>query len=105
MKPVIALIGRPNVGKSTLFNQITKSRDALVADFAGLTRDRKYGDAVFQNKSFIVVDTGGIGENEGGIDTYIYWLRTNRLHVNCVHSVKKFTWLPIKWTVFMLRLL
>jgi len=45
MKPVIALIGRPNVGKSTLFNQITKSRDALVADFAGLTRDRKYGDA------------------------------------------------------------
>ena len=58
MKPVIALIGRPNVGKSTLFNQITKSRDALVADFAGLTRDRKYGDAVFQNKSFIVVDTG-----------------------------------------------
>ena len=71
MKPVIALIGRPNVGKSTLFNQITKSRDALVADFAGLTRDRKYGDAVYQNKSFIVVDTGGIGENEGGIDTYM----------------------------------
>ena len=71
MKPVIALIGRPNVGKSTLFNQITKSRDALVADFAGLTRDRKYGDAVFQNKSFIVVDTGGIGENEGGIDSYM----------------------------------
>jgi len=63
MKPVIALIGRPNVGKSTLFNQITKSRDALVADFAGLTRDRKYGDATYQNKSFIVVDTGGIGEN------------------------------------------
>ena len=71
MKPVIALIGRPNVGKSTLFNQITKSRDALVADFAGLTRDRKYGDAVYQNKSFIVVDTGGIGENEGGIDSYM----------------------------------
>ena len=55
MKPVIALIGRPNVGKSTLLNQITKSRDALVADFAGLTRDRKYGDATYQNKSFIVV--------------------------------------------------
>ena len=71
MKPVIALIGRPNVGKSTLFNQITKSRDALVADFAGLTRDRKYGDAVFQNKSFIVVDTGGIGESEAGIDAYM----------------------------------
>ncbi|MGY0203806.1 ribosome biogenesis GTPase Der [Acinetobacter soli] len=71
MKPVIALIGRPNVGKSTLFNQITKSRDALVADFAGLTRDRKYGDAVYQNKSFIVVDTGGIGEGEAGIDAYM----------------------------------
>ncbi|WP_139850837.1 ribosome biogenesis GTPase Der [Acinetobacter pullicarnis] len=71
MKPVIALIGRPNVGKSTIFNQITKSRDALVADFAGLTRDRKYGDAVFQNKSFIVVDTGGIGESEAGIDAYM----------------------------------
>ncbi|MFP6843486.1 MAG: ribosome biogenesis GTPase Der [Acinetobacter sp.] len=71
MKPVIALIGRPNVGKSTLFNQITKSRDALVADFAGLTRDRKYGDAVYQNKSFIVVDTGGIGESEAGIDAYM----------------------------------
>lgn len=71
MKPVIALIGRPNVGKSTLFNQITKSRDALVADFAGLTRDRKYGDATFDNKSFIVVDTGGIGESELGIDAYM----------------------------------
>ena len=71
MKPVIALIGRPNVGKSTLFNQITKSRDALVADFAGLTRDRKYGDATYQNKSFIVVDTGGIGESEAGIDSYM----------------------------------
>ncbi|MFI7918098.1 GTPase, partial [Acinetobacter baumannii] len=71
MKPVIALIGRPNVGKSTLFNQITKSRDALVADFAGLTRDRKYGDATYQNKSFIVVDTGGIGVKEGGIEKYI----------------------------------
>lgn len=71
MKPVIALIGRPNVGKSTLFNQITKSRDALVADFAGLTRDRKYGDATYQNKSFIVVDTGGIGESEQGIDSYM----------------------------------
>ncbi|WLF83168.1 ribosome biogenesis GTPase Der [Moraxella sp. ZY210820] len=71
MKPVIALIGRPNVGKSTLFNQITKSRDALVADFAGLTRDRKYGDATYENKSFIVVDTGGIGESENGIDAYM----------------------------------
>lgn len=71
MKPVIALIGRPNVGKSTLFNQITKSRNALVADLPGLTRDRQYGDATFENKSFIVVDTGGIGESEQGIDAYM----------------------------------
>jgi GTP-binding protein len=59
MKPVIALVGRANVGKSTLFNRITKSRDAIVADFAGLTRDRHYGDARLGNREFIVVDTGG----------------------------------------------
>ncbi len=71
MKPVIALVGRPNVGKSTLFNQLTKSRDALVADLPGLTRDRKYGDARVEDKSFIVIDTGGIGEGEQGIDAYM----------------------------------
>lgn len=71
MKPVIALVGRPNVGKSTLFNQLTKSRDALVADLPGLTRDRKYGDARIDDKSFIVIDTGGIGEGEQGIDSYM----------------------------------
>ncbi|HEX6591090.1 MAG TPA: ribosome biogenesis GTPase Der [Moraxellaceae bacterium] len=71
MKPVIALVGRPNVGKSTLFNQLTKSRDALVADLPGLTRDRKYGDARVEDKSFIVIDTGGIGEGEKGIDAYM----------------------------------
>ncbi len=74
IKPVVALIGRPNVGKSTLFNQLTKSRQALVADLAGLTRDRQYGDAHFENKSFIVVDTGGIGEMDdgtGNIDDYM----------------------------------
>jgi len=71
MKPVIALVGRPNVGKSTLFNQLTKSRDALVADLPGLTRDRKYGDARFENKSFIVIDTGGLGESDQGIDAYM----------------------------------
>ena len=59
MKPVIALVGRPNVGKSTLFNRITKSRDAIVADFSGLTRDRHYGDARLGDRDFIVVDTGG----------------------------------------------
>jgi GTP-binding protein len=59
MKPVIALVGRPNVGKSTLFNRITKSRDAIVADFAGLTRDRHYGDGRLDDREFIVVDTGG----------------------------------------------
>ncbi len=59
MKPVIALVGRANVGKSTLFNRITKSRDAIVADYAGLTRDRHYGDARLGGIEFIVVDTGG----------------------------------------------
>jgi GTP-binding protein len=59
MKPVIALVGRPNVGKSTLFNRITKSRDAIVADYAGLTRDRHYGDARLGPLEFIVIDTGG----------------------------------------------
>ncbi len=65
MTPVIALVGRPNVGKSTLFNALTQSRDALVADYPGLTRDRKYGHGSFDNKNFIVIDTGGLsGENE-----------------------------------------
>ena len=60
MKPVIALVGRANVGKSTLFNRLTKTRDAIVADFAGLTRDRHYGDAKVGKHEFIVVDTGGL---------------------------------------------
>lgn len=59
MKPVIALVGRPNVGKSTLFNRLTKSRDAIVADFAGLTRDRHYGNGRQGRHEYIVVDTGG----------------------------------------------
>ncbi len=59
MKPVIALVGRPNVGKSTLFNRLTKSRDAIVADFAGLTRDRHYGDGHVGGREFIAIDTGG----------------------------------------------
>ena len=59
MKPVLALVGRPNVGKSTLFNRMTKSRDAIVADYAGLTRDRHYGNARQGKHEFIVIDTGG----------------------------------------------
>ncbi|QIL78866.1 ribosome biogenesis GTPase Der [Diaphorobacter sp. HDW4A] len=59
MKPVIALVGRPNVGKSTLFNRMTKSRDAIVADFAGLTRDRHYGNGRQGKYEYIVIDTGG----------------------------------------------
>ncbi len=58
--PVFALVGRPNVGKSTLFNRFTGTRDALVADFPGLTRDRQYGRGEFEEKRFIVVDTGGL---------------------------------------------
>ncbi|MGB3072490.1 MAG: ribosome biogenesis GTPase Der [Ottowia sp.] len=59
MKPVIAIVGRPNVGKSTLFNRLTKSRDAIVADFAGLTRDRHYGQGRLGKHEYIVIDTGG----------------------------------------------
>ena len=68
MLPVVALVGRPNVGKSTLFNRLTRTRDALVADFPGLTRDRKYGQANYEGLQFIVVDTGGISGDEQGID-------------------------------------
>ncbi len=66
MKPVIALVGRPNVGKSTLFNRLTKTRDALVADQPGLTRDRKFGEGRVGQHPYIVVDTGGLtGETDG----------------------------------------
>ena len=71
MLPVVALVGRPNVGKSTLFNRLTNTRDALVADFPGLTRDRKYGQATFEQRQFIVVDTGGITGDEEGIDAHM----------------------------------
>ena len=60
MLPVIALVGRPNVGKSTLFNRLTRTRDALVADVPGLTRDRKYGDGKLGERPYIVIDTGGL---------------------------------------------
>jgi len=68
MLPVIALIGRPNVGKSTLFNRLTKSRDALVADYPGLTRDRKYGFGKLGAMPYLVIDTGGVAGGESGIE-------------------------------------
>ena len=68
MLPVIALLGRPNVGKSTLFNRLTRSRDALVADQPGLTRDRKYGIGKMGDRPYLVVDTGGLSGDEAGID-------------------------------------
>ncbi len=71
MKPVIVLVGRPNVGKSTLFNKLTRSRDALVADFAGLTRDRQYGVGRMGERPYLVVDTGGLSGNEQGIDSHM----------------------------------
>ena len=61
MLPAVALVGRPNVGKSTLFNRLTRTRDALVADFPGLTRDRRYGFGAFGEHAFLVIDTGGLG--------------------------------------------
>jgi len=68
MLPVIALIGRPNVGKSTLFNRLTRSRDALVADYPGLTRDRKYGFGKLGPIPYLVIDTGGVAGGEEGIE-------------------------------------
>ena len=68
MLPVIALVGRPNVGKSTLFNYLTKTRDALVADYPGLTRDRQYGIVRRGDINCLVVDTGGIGAQSDGVD-------------------------------------
>ena len=68
MLPVVALVGRPNVGKSTLFNRLTRSREALVADFPGLTRDRRYGEVQCAGRRFVLIDTGGITGREEGID-------------------------------------
>lgn len=68
MIPIIALVGRPNVGKSTLFNRLTKTRNAIVSDFSGLTRDRQYGRAIYNEQPFIIIDTGGIEGQETGIE-------------------------------------
>lgn len=70
MLPVIALVGRPNVGKSTLFNYLTRSREALVADYPGLTRDRQYGRVKRGHRDCLVVDTGGIADDAAGVDTF-----------------------------------
>lgn len=71
MKSVIALVGRPNVGKSTLFNQLTKSRDALVADYPGLTRDRQYGTGRVGDRPYIAVDTGGLSDDKAGVEEHM----------------------------------
>ena len=71
MSSVVALVGRPNVGKSTLYNVLTRTRDALVADFPGLTRDRKYGHATIDDDSFIVIDTGGLSGEQEELDEHM----------------------------------
>ena len=71
MIPTIAIVGRPNVGKSTLFNVLTRSRDALVANQPGLTRDRKYGRAHIGERDYLLVDTGGLDEEKNSITEYI----------------------------------
>jgi len=89
MKPVIAIVGRPNVGKSTLFNCLTRTRDALVADQPGLTRDRKYGSGKVGEVPYIVIDTGGLsgtgaGDEESGIDTLMAqqsWLAVEEANI------------------------
>ena len=68
MIPVIALVGRPNVGKSTLFNRLTRTQDALVAAVPGLTRDRQYGDGRIGDRPFIVVDTGGLAAGDDELE-------------------------------------
>jgi len=68
MKPVIALVGRPNVGKSTLFNKLTRTQDALVADIPGLTRDRQYGDGRVGDWPYLVIDTGGLSGEPDSLD-------------------------------------
>jgi len=68
-KPVLALVGRPNVGKSTLFNRLTRTRDALVANKPGLTRDRKYGEGKLGGAKYLVIDTGGLSDDQEDIDS------------------------------------
>ena len=78
MKPIVAIVGRPNVGKSTFFNRLTRTRDALVDDFPGVTRDRLYGEAVWQGVAFTVVDTGGFLHSDA--DAFAPQIRTQVDH-------------------------
>ena len=71
MLPVVAIVGRPNVGKSSLFNQLTETEDALVADFHGLTRDRIYGHIVHEGDEIILIDTGGLEHDHGDLSQVI----------------------------------
>ena len=71
MLPVVAIVGRPNVGKSSLFNQLTKTEDALVADFHGLTRDRIYGHIVKDENENNLIDTGGLEHDHGDLSQVI----------------------------------
>ncbi len=71
MLPVVAIVGRPNVGKSTLFNCLTRSRDALISAYPGMTRDRQYGDVNFNHRRFIIIDTGGITDETDVVEQLI----------------------------------
>src|SRR3990167_3345126 len=71
MLPVVAIVGRPNVGKSTLFNRLTRTRDALISAYPGLTRDRQYGEVKMDDRHFIIIDTGGITEEADDVGKLI----------------------------------
>ena len=80
MTAVIAVVGRPNVGKSTLFNRLTRTRNALVADRPGVTRDRQYGLAKFEDRPYMLIDTGGLGDSEGVGDSFYDFVSQQSLH-------------------------
>ena len=81
MLPVIAIVGRPNVGKSTLFNTLTKTRDAIVADVPGVTRDRQYGYGRLGPVQYVCIDTGGLVENPSGMDAL--------MRIQTEHAIKE----------------
>src|SRR5579862_6482360 len=84
MLPVVAIVGRPNVGKSTLFNCLTASRAALVSDMPGMTRDRQYGEAAIANHQFIVIDTGGLTQTKEDIEQL-----TRQQALQAIHEADK----------------